>query len=66
MTFQVSDNKERTFLDLLDDDLNTIKLIYSKEAYSKEGSWLKYFGHSNLLCARATRAIVNNSSIDEY
>ena len=35
MTFQASDDKRRNFLDLLDDDLNTIEPIYSKE-----GSWL--------------------------
>jgi len=28
--------------------------------------WLKYFGHSNLLCTRATRAIVNHAPIGEY
>ena len=59
--FQVSDNKERNFLDLLNDNLSTIELMYSKE-----GSWLKYFGHSNSLYARATRAIVNHSPIGEY
>jgi len=60
MTFQALDNKGRNFLNLLDDDLNTIEPIYSKEE-----SWLKYFDHSNLL-TRATRAIVNHSPIDEY
>jgi len=30
ITFQASDNKERYFLDLLDDDLNPIELSYSK------------------------------------
>ena len=35
MTFQASDGKEKQFLDLLDDDFNTIKL-----AYTKDGSWL--------------------------
>jgi len=28
--------------------------------------WLKYFGHSNLLCVKATRAIVNHVPIGEY
>ena len=49
MTFQASDNKGRYFLDLLNDDLNPIKLTYSKR-----GLWLNFFGHSNLLCTRAT------------
>jgi len=48
-------------MDLLDDDLNSIKLMYVKG-----GLWLKYFGHSNSLCARATRAIVNHAPISEY
>jgi len=61
MKFQALDNKERNFLELLDDNLNTIEPMYSKE-----GLWLKHFGHSNLLCTRATRAIVNYASIGEY
>ena len=36
MNFQASDKKERNFLDLLDNNLNIIELIYSKG-----GSWLK-------------------------
>ena len=31
MTFQASDNNERYFLDLLDNNLNSIKPTYSKE-----------------------------------
>jgi len=61
MKFQASDNKGRNFLELLDDNLDTINPMYSKR-----GSWLKHFGHSNLLCARATRAIVNHAPIGEY
>jgi len=53
MMFQASDEKGRNFLNLLNNNLNIIK-----PAYSKRGSWLKYFGHSNLLYIRATRAIV--------
>jgi len=45
----------------LDDDLNPIKLSYAKGRL-----WLKVFGHSNLLCARALRAIVNHAPIEEY
>jgi len=69
MTFQASDNKERYFLDLLNDELNPIKLTYCQawfiprecsfwtsglayDTYSKRESWLKFFGHSSLLCAR--------------
>jgi len=33
---------------------------------AKYGPWLKYLGHYNLLCARATRAIVDHTPIDEY
>jgi len=31
MTFQASDGKGKQFLDLLDDDFNTIKLAYTKD-----------------------------------
>jgi len=61
MTFQVSDDKGHNFLELLDDENNLLKLTYSKG-----GTWLKYFGYSNLLCARATRATVNHVPIGEY
>ena len=61
MTFQVSDAKDRQFLDLLDNDLHPIESLYIKE-----GSWIKYFGHLNSLCIRATRAIINHTSIGEY
>jgi len=53
MVFQASDAKGRFFLDLLDDDLKSIK-----PSYSKGGLWLKFFGHSNSLCTRASRAII--------
>ena len=49
MTFQTSDLKGNYFLDLLDNNLCIIK-----PSYIKEGPWIKHFGHSNLLCARAT------------
>ena len=58
MTFQASDAKGRHFLELLNDKLQPIK-----PSYSKGGSWLKYFGHSNSLC---TRAIINHTPIGEY
>jgi len=61
MTFQASDEKGKHFLDLLDDDLNVIE-----PSYARDGPWLQTFGHSNLLCARAVRAIINHASIREY
>ena len=61
MTFQASNNKEKYFLNLLDDDLNPIESLYSKKEL-----WLKFFGHSNSLYARASRAIINHTPIEEY
>ena len=61
MTFQASDRKEKQFLNLLDNNFNTIKL-----AYTKDRPWLQVFSHSNLLCAHATRAITNHTPIGEY
>ena len=61
ITFQASDCKGNHFLELVDDDDNIIKLTYTKD-----GLWLKVFGHTNLLCARATRAITNHAPISEY
>ena len=61
MMFQASDRKGKHFLDLLDDDFNTIK-----PSYTKGSPWLQVFGHSNLLCAHAIRAITNHAPIREY
>ena len=61
MTFQASDGKGNYFMDLLDDDFNTIE-----PSYSKGGSWLQKFGHFNSLCACATRTITNYAPIGEY
>jgi len=61
MTFQVSDLKRKHFLDLLDSDNNIIKPSYIKGWF-----WLKFFSHSNSLCARALRAITNHTPISEY
>ena len=58
--FQASDAKRRSFLELLDNDLNTIKLMYSKKSL-----WLKYSGHSNSLYVKASRTIVNHTPIEE-
>ena len=61
MTFQVSDGKGRNFLDLVDNDYGDIEL-----SYTKDSPWLQAFGHLNLLCACATRAIMNHALIREY
>ena len=61
MRFQASDSKGNNFLDLLDNDFNIIE-----PSYIKGGPWLQAFGHSNSLCARATRAITNHAPIGEY
>jgi len=61
MISQVSDSKGRNFLNLLSDNLIPIK-----PSCSKDGPWLSQFGHSNLLCAQASRAITNHSPIGEY
>ena len=59
--FQASDSKGKHFLDLVDGDDNPIE-----PSYTRGGSWLKFFGHSNSLCARASRAITNHAPIGEY
>ena len=61
MTFQVSDQKGRNFLELVDSDNKILEPMYSKG-----GAWLQYVGHSNTLCARAARAITNHAPIGEY
>jgi len=61
MTFQASDLKVNNFLDLVGSDDNILEPIYSKD-----GTWLQYFGHSNTLCTRVTRAIMNHAPIEEY
>jgi len=61
MTFQASDGKGKHFLNLLDNNFDTIE-----PAYTKGGPWLQVFGHSNSLCARATRAITNHAPIGEF
>ena len=61
MLFQASELKGNHFLDLLDSGNKIIK-----PTYTKGGLWLKLIGHSNLLCARTTRAIINHAPIGEY
>jgi len=61
ITFQAFDAKGRHFLELVDDELNSIE-----SSYSKGRLWLKFFGHFNSLCARVSRAIINYAPIGEY
>jgi len=61
MLFQASDIKGSNFLDLLDNNLQSIK-----PSYSKKGLWLKNFDHLNFLYAKAIRAIINHILIREY
>jgi len=61
MTFQASDLKGNNFLDLVN---SNDKILEPR--YSKGGTWLQYVGHSNMLCARATRVITNHAPISEY
>ena len=60
MTFQALDDKGHDFMDLLDKNSNLI------ESYTAKGSpWLKFFGHSNLLYTRTSRAIINHIPISK-
>ena len=61
MHFQASDDKGQHFLKLCDDNIQPIT-----PSIAKSKLWLKYFGHSNLPCIRALRAIVNHTPIDRY
>ena len=61
MIFQVSDAKEKQFLDLLDSDDNIIE-----PSYIKCGLWHRYFSHFNSLCTRAMRAIIDHAPISKY
>jgi len=61
MIFQTSDDKGKNMLDLVDDKNNPLE-----PSYSKGSIWLQYFGHSNLLCTQALRAIVNHVPTGEY
>ena len=59
--FQALDLKGNQFLDLLDGDNNIIE-----PSYTKGGSWLKVFDHSNSLYACALRVITNHAPIGKY
>ena len=61
MLFQASDSKGKNFLELLDDNLNSLE-----PSSIKEGPWLQCFSHLNSLCACFSRAIMNHALIEEY
>lgn len=61
MISQISDFKDNYFLDLLDNNLYNIKLLYIKRSL-----WIKHFGHSNPLCTKATQVITNYALIEGY
>jgi len=61
MIFQASNFKGKHFLDLVDGNDNPIE-----PSYTRGGSWLKFFSHSNFLCTKASRAIINYAPIGEY
>jgi len=52
MYFQASEYKRRNFLNLNNDNNQPIC-----STYSKDGTWLKHIGLSNLLCAHVSRII---------
>jgi len=60
ISFQALDFKGRQFLELLNNELNPLEL-----SARNGGLWLQHFGHSNSLCTRATRAIVNYAPTSE-
>ena len=61
MYFQALEYKRRNFLDLNNNDYQSIY-----PTYSKDSAWLKHFGLSNSMCTCITRLITNHASIDKY
>ena len=61
MTFQTLDTKGKHFLNLVDSNNKPFEPLYIKDS-----SWLKFFGHSNSLYAKATRVIINHAPISGY
>ena len=61
ISFQVADLKGKFFLKLLNNNLNPIE-----PSIIKDSPWLQHFSHSNSLCIRATRAIINHAPISKY
>ena len=48
-------------VNVLDNNLHPVEPLYTKR-----GSWIKYFGHSNSLYVRVIKAIINHTPIGEY
>ena len=61
MYFQALEYKGRNFLNLNDDNNQSIHPIYSKDS-----AWLKYFSFSNSICTYITRLIMNHTPISKY
>ena len=61
MYFEASNYKERKFLNLNDNNRNSIH-----PTYLKDRSYLKHFSLSNLLYAHITRLIINYTPISKY
>ena len=61
MSFQALDLKEKNFLELLNNDSNSLEL-----SAIKGNLWLQYFGYSSSLCTRATKAIINHTPVSKY
>ena len=61
MTFQALNLKEWYFINLCNEENNFLKPTYVKSRLQ-----LKFFEHSNSLCIKATRAIVNHVPISKY
>ena len=60
MMFQVSDLKEKHFLNLDNEYLPV------NSTYIKDGLWLKQISHLNSLYTRATRVTTNHAPINKY
>ena len=61
ITFQASDEKRSSFLNLVDNNYKDIK-----PSYIKGGPWMQAFKHLNSLCTWAIKAITNHAPIEEY
>ncbi len=61
MNFPSVGREGQPFLELLDNDLNTIK-----PSYVRGGPWLQAFGQSNSLCARATEQLPTMLPLERF
>ena len=59
--FQASEYKGRNFLDLNDDNNQSIYPIYTRGS-----AWIKYFSLSNSICIHMTRLIMNHAPTGKY